>query len=190
MGAECGDGGPPEPIVKGYVEPNIQFWKKAIELVSQLESVYKRYKLNTPMMNATTARVKEMAEFLLQISEKELSSNPIQGADKSVALIADVYTANALNNPNHSILYAGTGPAFVIYVAVPVGNELYLMRGAVLSYRELKQSINQQRLTDEEWQEKLKAKPYLGVPKWMDEITVPLDNMPLDNEEIFYSSGC
>lgn len=227
MGAECGDGGPPEPIVKGYVEPNIQFWKKAIELISQLESVYKRYKLNTPMMNATTARVKEMAEFLLQISEKELSSNPIlsdedynyieiigsevenisldlakgdkpfhdgwdniQGPDKSVALIADVYTANALNNPNHSILYAGTGPAFVIYVAVPVGNELYLMRGAVLSYRELKQSINQQRLTDEEWQEKLKAKPYLGVPKWMDEITVPLDNMPLDNEEIFYSSGC
>ena len=77
MGAECGDGGPPEPIVKGYVEPNIQFWKKAIELISQLESVYKRYKLNTPMMNATTARVKEMAEFLLQISEKELSSNPI-----------------------------------------------------------------------------------------------------------------
>ena len=64
------------------------------------------------------------------------------------------------------------------------------MRGAVLSYRELKQSTDQQRLTDEEWQEKLKTKPYLGVPKWMDEIMVPLDNLPKDNEEVFYSSGC
>ena len=178
-------------------------------------------------MDATTERVKEMAEFLLRISEKELSADPIltdeeyqsieiigstvenisldlvrndnqyldgwdnvEGADKSVAVVADIYTANMSNNPAPSILYAGTGPAFVIYVAVPVGNELYLMRGAVLSYRELKQSTDQQRLTDEEWQEKLKAKPYLGVPKWMDEIMVPLDNLPKDNEEVFYSSGC
>ena len=178
-------------------------------------------------MDATTASVKETAEFLLQVSQKELSPNPIltdeeynaieiigstienisldlvrqddqylegwdnvEGADKSVAVIADVYTANALNNPNHSILYEGTGPAYTIYVAVPIGNELYLMRGGVLSYRELKQSTDQQRLTDEEWQEKLKTKPYLGVPKWMDEIMVPLDNLPKDNEEVFYSSGC
>ena len=227
MGAECGSGGPPDPIVKGYVEPNIPFWKKAVELVSQIERVFKQYKLNTPKMDATTASVKETAEFLLQVSQKELSPNPIltdeeynaieiigstienisldlvrqddqnldgwdnvEGADKSVAVIADVYTANALNNPNHSILYEGTGPAYTIYVAVPIGNELYLMRGAVLSYRELKQSTDQQRLTDEEWQEKLKTKPYLGVPKWMDEIMVPLDNLPKDNEEVFYSSGC
>lgn len=227
MGAECGDAGPPEPIVKGYVEPNVPFWKKAVELMTQIDDVFKRYKINTPKMDATTERVKEMAEFLLRISEKELSADPIltdeeyqsieiigstvenisldlvrndnqyldgwdnvEGADKSVAVVADIYTANMSNNPVPSILYAGTGPAFVIYVAVPVGNELYLMRGAVLSYRELKQSTDQQRLTDEEWQEKLKTKPYLGVPKWMDEITVPLDNMPLDNEEMFYSSGC
>ena len=227
MGAECGAGGPPDPVVKGYVEPNIPFWKKAVELVNELEKVFKRYKLNTPKMETATASVKETAEFLLNVSQKELSANPIltdeeyqsieiigstfenisldlikkddeylagwsdvQGADKSVAVIADVYTANAPNNPNHSILYEGTGPAYTIYVAVPVGNELYLMRGAVLSYRELQQSTDQQRLTDEEWQEKLKTKPLLGVPKWMDEITVPLEDMPQDNEELFYSSGC
>ena len=81
-------------------------------------------------MDATTASVKETAEFLLQVSQKELSPNPIltdeeynaieiigstienisldlvrqddqnldgwdnvEGADKSVAVIADVYTA-------------------------------------------------------------------------------------------------
>ena len=181
----------------------------------------------TDKAERTTERVKEMAEFLLKISQKELAKNTpltdeeynnieiigstfenisldlvrsddafldgwdnVEGADKSIAIVADVYTANLRNNPNHSILYEATGPAYEIYVAVPIGNELYLMRGGVFSYREFELSTDQQRLTDEEWQEKLKQKPFLGVPRWMDEITVPLEQTPTDNEEIFYSSGC
>ena len=227
MGAECGSGGPPEPVVKGYVEPNIKFWAKAVELTTTLEKVLKKYGLMTDKAERTTERVKEMAEFLLKISQKELAKNTpltdeeynnieiigstfenisldlvrsddafldgwdnVEGADKSIAIVADVYTANLRNNPNHSILYEATGPAYEIYVAVPIDNELYLMRGAVFSYREFEQSTDQQRLTDEEWQEKLKQKPFLGVPRWMDEITVPLEQTPTDNEEIFYSSGC
>ena len=227
MGAECGSGGPPEPVVKGYVEPNVKFWAKAVELTTTLEKVLKKYGLMTDKAERTTERVKEMAEFLLKISQKELAKNTplteeeynnieiigstfenisldlvrsddafldgwdnVEGADKSIAVVADVYTANLPNNPNHSILYEATGPAYEIYVAVPIDNELYLMRGAVFSYREFEQSTDQQRLTDEEWQEKLKQKPFLGVPRWMEEITVPLEQTPTDNEEIFYSSGC
>lgn len=28
MAAECGGAGPPDPIVVGYVEPNLPFWRK------------------------------------------------------------------------------------------------------------------------------------------------------------------
>jgi hypothetical protein len=114
----------------------------------------------------------------------------VQGADRKVALVADVYTANSSNNPNKSILYEAVGNADEIYVVVEIGGYLYLTRGAVLSYREFEQPIDEQRLTDEEWQQQLEKNPRKGVPTWMKRIIVPLDKTPEVNEEYFYSSGC
>ena len=225
-GAECGGGGPPEPLVKGYVEPNIGFWKKAITLLDNTEHLLKELNMLTEKVKDATERIREEAQFLLNVSEKELDGkelsdeeydqlqcigatfenisldlvrqpdqylmgwSDVQGADKKVALVADVYTANADNNPNKSILFEAVGDADEIYVVVEIGGYLYLTRGAVLSYREFIQPIDEPRLTDEEWQEQLKKNPRKGVPEWMKRIIVPLDNMPEVNEEIFYSSGC
>jgi hypothetical protein len=114
----------------------------------------------------------------------------VQGTDRKVALVADVYTANADNNPEKSILYEAVGAADEIYVVVEIGGYLYLTRGAVLSYREFTRPIGEQRLTDEEWQQLLQKNPRKGVPQWMDRIICPLKQKPAVNEEIFYSSGC
>ena len=114
----------------------------------------------------------------------------VQGADKSIAVVADVYTANGENNPQQSILYEAVGPAHEIYVVVEVDGYLRLMRGGVFSYREFKRPVGEQRMTDEEWQEKLKQYPNTGKPSWMDEIIVPIDQKPADNETVFYGSGC
>ena len=225
-GAECGGGGPPDPIVKGYVEPNVKFWKKAIKLLNNTENLLKEHNMMTEKISQATVRIREEAEFLLRVSEKELEGKvltdeeydqievigstfenisldlvrepdqylmgwiDVQGADKKVALVADVYTANADNNPNKSILFEAVGDADEIYVVVEIGGYLYLTRGAVLSYREFKQPIDEPRLTDEEWQEKLKENPRKGVPEWMKSIIVPLNKEPEVNEEYFYSSGC
>jgi hypothetical protein len=225
-GAECGGGGPPEPIVKGYVEPNIGFWKKAITLLESTERLLKEQDMLTEKISDATNRLKEEAQFLLNVSEKELAGkelsdeefgqlecigatfenisldlvrqpdqylmgwSDVQGADKKVALVADVYTANADNNPNKSILFEAVGDADEIYVVVEIGGYLYLTRGAVLSYREFIQPIDEPRLTDEEWQEQLEKNPRKGVPEWMKRITVPLEKEPEVNEEYFYSSGC
>jgi hypothetical protein len=225
-GAECGGGGPPEPIVKGYVEPNIGFWKKAITLLESTERLLKEQDMLTEKISDATNRLKEEAQFLLNVSEKELAGkelsdeefgqlecigatfenisldlvrqpdqylmgwSDVQGADKKVALVADVYTANADNNPNKSILFEAVGDADEIYVVVEIGGYLYLTRGAVLSYREFIQPIDEPRLTDEEWQEQLETNPRKGVPDWMKRIIVPLNKMPEANEEFFYSSGC
>ena len=226
MGAECGGGGVPDPVVQGYVEPNVGFWKKAIELLENTSKLLKDQRMMTEKVDNATERIGETARFLLRVSEKELAGQPltdeeldqlkcvgatfenisldlvrqpdqflmgwddVQGTDRKVALVADVYTANADNNPDKSILYEAIGAADEIYVVAEVGGYLYLMRGAVLSYREFTQPLGQQRLTDEEWQQELEKNPRKGVPGWMERIIVPLKQKPVANEESFYSSGC
>ena len=227
MGAECGGGeNVPEPVVKGYVEPNVKFWKKAAELLDNTAKLLRSQDMMTDKIDGVTERLKEEVTFLLRVSEKELAGKEptdeeydqisyigatfenislellrmpdqylynwtdIEGADRKVALVADVYTANADNNPNKAILFEAVGDADEIYVVVEIGGYLHLTRGAVLSYREFIQPIDQPRLTDEEWQEQLKSNPRKGVPEWMKSIIVPLNKMPEPNEEVFYSSGC
>ena len=89
-----------------------------------------------------------------------------------------------------SILYEAVGPACEIYVVVEIDGLLYLMRGGVFSYREFQRSPSELRWTDEEWQQQLKTQPRAGEPEWMQEITVPADGAPVDDETFFYSSGC
>ena len=226
MGAECGGGGPPDPIVTGYVEPNVKFWRKAISLLDATADVLERYQLTTEKSKNTTQRLREEAEFLLRISETELAGrklneedyetlehigatfenisldlireedqylmgwDDVQGTDRKVALVADVYTANADNNPEKSVMYAAVGAADEIYCVVEVDGYLWLMRGAVLSYRETQRPLDVQRLTDEEWQKNLESHPDEGRPTWMQDIIVPLKETPKTNEKFFYSTGC
>ena len=226
MGAECGGAGPPDPIVKGYVEPNINFWQKAIDLLKENKKILSDNNLLTEKIANANQQLTEQAEFLLAMSKKELkgevlkdveydqleyigakfenmslellrdsehnmwSWDDIQGPDRKVALVADVYTANADNNPMKSILYEAIGDADEIYVVVEIGGYLWLTRGAVFSYREFNRSIDDQRLNDEEWQQYLDRNPRSGVPEWMTPIIVPLERTPVDNESVFYSSGC
>ena len=225
-GAECGGAGPPDPVVKGYVEPNVTFWQRAIDLLKQIKTVLDRYNLTSKKLQQANEALREEAEFLLSISQRELKGEPIkdveydqigyigaafenmslellrdadhelwdweavQGPDRKVALVADVYTANADNNDNKSVLYEAIGDADEIYVVVEIDGYLHLMRGAVFSYREFKRPVEDQRLTDEEWQQYLEQHPREGVPSWMKPIIVPLDKAPVDNESVFYSSGC
>ena len=226
MGAECGGGGPPDPVVKGYVEPNVAFWKKAIELLDNTANLLNEHDMMTEKVKEATERIGEEVGFLLRISEKELAGkaltdeeydqikcigatfenisldllrqpdqylmgwSDVQGSDRKMALVADVYTANSDNNPNKSILYEAVGMGDEIYVVVEIGGYLYLTRGAVFSYREFTEPMDKQRLTDEEWQQELEKNPRKGVPEWMEPIMVPLEQKPEPNEEIFYSSGC
>ena len=220
MGAECG-GGPelPEPVVKGYVEPNVKFWKKAIQLLDNTAKLLRDQGIMTEKVESATERMKDEVTFMLRASEKELAGKEladeeydhinysgatfenmpdqelynwtdVEGADSKVAIVADVYTANADNNDAKSILFEAVGDADEIYVVVEIGGYLYLTRGGVLSYREFIQPIDQPRLTDEEWQEELKKNARKGVPDWMKSILVPLNKLPEADEEVFYSSGC
>ena len=112
----------------------------------------------------------------------------IQGPDKSVAVVADVFTSNANNNPDKGIMHVATGNVNDIYVVVEINGLLYLTKGAVFSYHEFHLPLGN-RLTDEEWQKMLENNQAPKVPEWMQEIIVPI-KAPASNEKIFYSSGC
>ena len=224
--AECGDGGPEAPIVKGYVEPNIDFWTAVINLLNTTKEAFSVFGIMTDEMLALTDDMTEEAQFFLNCSKKELSGEKlskqeynqleivgaifenmtlntirneneyfywedIEGADRKVAVIADIYTANGENVPvkEWAVLYNAVGPADVIYVIVEIDGYLYLTRGAVFSYREFHDAYSAPRHTDEDWQKILETKPRLGVPKWMESITAPI-NVQKDNDLIYYSTGC
>lgn len=83
--------------------------------------------------------------------------------DKNMAVIADFHTIAPNSYSDGGYMEAGVGPAYEIYVVVPIGGKLYLTRGAVFSYHEF---ISDIRLTDEKWQEMIKEDKQPNMPKW------------------------
>jgi hypothetical protein len=224
MAAECGGGGPPPPITVGYVEPNIGFWKKMLELMDLTQGTLERNKLLTEDIKSKSKQLKSHAQFLLTASEKELkgeklseqeynsieaigstmewltlsiiepnkymdSWSNVKGPDRMVAVVADVYTRNILGCDKNGILHEGVGPVNEIFVVVDIGGYLYLAKGASFSYYEFVQPLGT-RLTDEEWQQKIKDKKLPPIPSWMKDIILPDSKSPKVDEKIFYSSGC
>lgn len=224
MVAECGGGGPPEPYTVGYVEPNVPFWKKQLELIKLTDELLKKHDLHVAETQAMTDDIKELAENLLVIAEKEIKGEKltnkeynmieimgsnveymtlqlvepdkyldgwhnVSGPDKKVAVVADIFTSNGENNPEKGILHVATGEVNEIYVVVEIEGYLYLTKGAVFSYHEFPQPMGI-RLTDEEWQKMLEKGRGPGVPSWMTPLIIKDDNKPVNNEKIFYSSGC
>jgi hypothetical protein len=127
-------------------------------------------------------------DFVKQKDEYLEGWDNVKGPDKSVAVIADIYTANMSNNPDKGVLHVATGNVNDIFVVVEIEGYLYLTKGAVFSYNEFHVPMGN-RLTDEEWQEMLEKNEAPEMPSWIKEIILPIES-PKSNEKIFYSSGC
>ncbi|MBR4433477.1 MAG: DUF3160 domain-containing protein [Bacteroidaceae bacterium] len=113
--------------------------------------------------------------------------NDIKGAERSIALVADVYTRNIEGCQKDGILHEATGNANTIYVLVRINGETYLTRGATFSYYEFVRPLGT-RLTDEEWQEMLERGEAPAVPEWMAPwlLTQPAKV----GDKYIYSTGC
>lgn len=83
--------------------------------------------------------------------------------DKNMAIIADFHTIAPNKYGSGGYMEAGVGPAYEIFVVVPIGGKLYLTRGAVFSYHEF---ISTERLTDEKWQEIIEEGLAPPMPPW------------------------
>jgi len=176
--AELG-GGPGEnpelpPIVKGYVEPDIEFWNKIIDLAevtrSGLESrgVFPaEYETKYQLFIDTSKFFRQMAEQELKnekISDEDFEElrtvsfklgrivEPVAGQEltkreKRAGLIADIHT----DGIKAQILYEATGKPYVVYAAVKDANGTRLTRGVVFNHYEFTDKLDE-RLADEDWQ--------------------------------------
>ena len=126
------------------------------------------------------------AGLLLGIGDALQNSNLIAQfpwlANESIAVIADVHTARG------NALEEAVGYADELYALVEMEGYLYITRGAVFSYYEFTQSAPD-RLTDEKWQEMLRAGKAPARPGWIENFLLNMPAEPLP-ERYTYSSGC
>lgn len=113
----------------------------------------------------------------------------VEGADRSIAQVADIFTRAVFGCEKQGILYAACGNANMIYVLVSIGGQTYLTRGATYGYHEFVRPNDAPRLTDEEWQEMLKKGTAPGMEDWMKPYILPSGQTKV-NERYLYSSGC
>lgn len=129
--------------------------------------------------------------FMLSIVDDEHyydSWGLIQGPDKSIAVVADVFTRNIIGCEKSGILYEATGNPNAIYVIIEIDGSFYITRGATYSYYEFVRPLGD-RLTDEQWQDMLKSKEEPSIPEWFQPFIIKGDKVEM-NETFLYSSGC
>lgn len=198
--AEMG-GGPMEEIDdRGYVEPEPVVYARLACLARSTANGLDTMGMLTDAARENLNRLAELAEQLMTISEKELrnetltdeeyelilayggqlehfwyeavsdGSGEINDNDLSAAVITDVAT-----NPAGSVLQVGVGRPDIIYVVVNVDGKLRVAEGAVFSYYEFEQPL-ENRLTDEEWRTMLGIntdwvanRPEVQRPAWVRE---------------------
>lgn len=183
-----------KPAALGYVEPCIEAYSRVLWLTRYLRENLEKRELLPDDVKKSMDSFETLVEFLINCSVKELKNEElteeeykyisnfgknmeriIAGSvlsdkdsinekqnEKSMATIADLYT----NSYSGSILQAGVGSAFEIYVVVPIAGKLYLTKGAVFSYYEFTNHSGQS-LTVGKWQTMLEdGNLWDGLPWW------------------------
>ncbi|QZY53584.1 DUF3160 domain-containing protein [Crassaminicella profunda] len=107
--------------------------------------------------------------------------------DKNMAVIADIHTVAPNKFSAGGYFEVGVGPAYEMYVVVPINGKLYMTRGAAFSYYEFLEE--NKRLTDEEWQKMIKENQVPSQKSFMKSfIEGGKEEVPEPAEP--YSSGC
>ncbi len=186
------------PRMVGYVEPRPDVFKELLELQRLTYTSLEKKGLLTERLTNVGADVEEVFKRLLEITEKEVAGKTLSdddygyikrmgnalewltigiltdpyndwyqvtGPDRFVAVIADVHTAG------DTTLEEGVGFPDEIYVLAEIEGELYITRGALLSYYEFTWP-SKDRLTDEKWQQTLRDGKAPPRPSWIDEYWV------------------
>jgi len=182
---------PPTPqLIKGYVEPNPEFYarlaslakftreglsdrglllqefaskfKQLEDLLLSLKEISELELMNQPLSNDQYGQIVNIGKTLKSIVTfpPDVSSEIENQEDESMAVVADVHT-----DPNsNQVLEEGVGYPMNIFAVVPVDGELRITQGAIFSYYEFEWNISN-RLTDGEWQKKIESDPP-ALPIW------------------------
>ncbi len=174
MGAGWDDGEVP-PVVKGFVEPNMEFWYRLQRLITYTKQGFEENDLLADQLYKLET-LEEDVDFFTMIAEKELQNEEItedeyetlrttglewmaepmdnmggsvmDEEDKRAAMIADVHT-DALER---QILYQAVARPYVMIAFVANEDSPRLVTGVAFNHYELTGPLDT-RYTDQDWQE-------------------------------------
>jgi len=222
-GGEGGEQKPPPPP-KGYVEPEVlTYWRLRLLATQLRDGLQERNLLTDEMLVESFGELISLLQFLEDVSVKELTGQQLsaeefqeieyygdtlsrlnlyskRGAegdeitsmtDKDMAVIADVHTGT-IGGPLYA-LEEGVGHANEIYVVYPLDGKLLLGRGAVFDYYEFIVPVAE-RMTDEQWQQKLESGSPPQPPKWTESFLSPYrgsgETIEFQDIPEFTTGGC
>jgi hypothetical protein len=175
--AECGEGGPEEipPVPRGFVEPNLQFWRQFQALVDFTREGMKRQGFLSSELEeyGNISRFARQVKFFTRLAEKELKGEEVieeeyeelrtgtldylaepffpsvlyDDDDRKSALIADIHT-DAVSG---QVLYTATGKPYILLVLVGNENQPRLTIGVAFNHYEFTGPLGK-RLSDQDWQ--------------------------------------
>jgi len=190
-GAEMGDGDEPASY-KGYVEPNVVFWERMINMMRLSREGLTSRNLMPEGLDDKFESFEGLLTELKTISEKQLRNEKLSveeyqtirhiggileyltlsvmnGAPDTWELVSETDKDMAVITDVHTggdrVLQEGVGHANEILVVVPVEGKLVLTRGAVFSYYEFTHPATD-RLTDEKWQVMVNSGRQPSPPIW------------------------
>jgi hypothetical protein len=197
-GAEQGDGSEPASY-KGYVEPNVLFWDRLLNLTRQSREGLTARNLLPDELKDKFEQFEGLLATLKRISEKELRAEPltedeyeeirhIGGTLEYMTLSVmtgrpdtwemvnetdkDMATIADVHTGGNQVLEEAVGHAYEILAIVPVEGKLVLTRGAALSYYEFEHPA-MDRLTDEKWQARINVGKTPPPPVWTKTFLLP-----------------
>jgi len=159
-------------VVKGFVEPNLEFWNKFNELISRTEEFFVNNNLLTDSNALARLReFKDISIFYGEFAKKELQGQPISDDDYEklrttdlafmaepfgaespdetsgqVALIADIHT-DAIKN---QILYEADAKPYLMLAVVANEQSPRVAASLVYNHYEFTNDLTK-RLADEDW---------------------------------------
>lgn len=146
----------------------------------QNESLTEDEQLNLLYIGGEMERL--MVDFVESSDENEISYwYEIENAsDRRMPVVVDLMRVvkNSVGLPEGYISHIGTGKPMEIFVIYPHDGKLYMGRGATFSYYEF---LNENRLTDEEWQ-KMVYDEKIDFPNWYKDLVTE------EKEKIVYDA--
>ncbi len=194
-GAECGEDEDEPPLPKGYVEPNVEAWRRIEDLAARTRALLAKlppWRRKT-LLDERLAWLAEWAAFCRKISTKELSGQPVTQTEYEKMVVfgaemeaihqilvgGDLATLTPLqrhmglvadiHRSGDQVLEEAIGSVAAIYVVVPSDGKLRIARGAAFSHYEFRHPAAD-RLTDNKWKERLKKGQAPALAPWLERL--------------------
>lgn len=169
------------PIICGYIEPNVAFYKKIKEIFQLSKDKLGECGFLYNEIITINETIDRILNLSIKISEKETKGIPLSADDYyAIEYISNIISegcevlniATICKDKKANQIYSAIGNANALYVVVEIEGKNHLMRGATYSYYDYVQKKDAKFITNKEWIEMVKNNKFFTTPQWMDSLLI------------------